>query len=79
MTVKVFTTPVCPYCYTLKEFLKEHNIKFVEIDISKNEKDREEIINKTGKLEAPIIEIDDQIIVGFDKGKICSLLNIKEE
>lgn len=79
MTVKVFTTPVCPYCYTLKEFLKEHNIKFVEVDISKDTKDREEIIKKTGKLEAPIVEIDDQIIVGFDKGKICSLLNIKEE
>jgi len=78
-TVKVFSTPVCPYCHTLKEFLKEHNIKFVDIDISKDQKSREEIIKKTGKLEAPMLEIDDEFVVGFDKGKICSLLNIKEE
>jgi len=79
MTVKIYTTPICPYCYTLKEFLKEHNIEFVEIDISKDEKSRDEIAKKTGKLEAPILEIDDEIVVGFDKKKICELLNIKEE
>jgi len=76
--VKLFVTPSCPYCFTLKEFLKEHNIEFEEVDVSKDEKARDEMIKKSGKLEAPIIEIDGQIVVGFDKEKICKLLNIKE-
>jgi len=76
--VKVFVTPACPYCFTLKEFLKEHGIEFEEIDVSKDEKAREEMIKKSGKLEAPIIEIDGQIVVGFDKEKIVKLLKLKE-
>ena len=78
MKVKVFTTLLCPFCYTLKEFLKEHNIEFEEIDASKDEKAREEMIKKSGALEAPVIEIDGQIVVGFDKEKIVKLLNLKE-
>jgi len=58
--------------------LREHKIEFEEIDVSKDEKAREEMIKKTGRLEAPIIEIDGQIVVGFDKEKIVKLLNIKE-
>lgn len=76
--VKIFLTPGCPYCFTLKEFLKEHNIKFKEVDVSQDEKAREEMIKKTGKMEVPVVEIDGQIVVGFDKKKICKLLNIKE-
>lgn len=76
--VKLFVTPACPYCYTLKEFLKEHNIDFEEVDVSQNEKAREEMIKKSGKMEAPIIEIDGQIVVGFDKEKITKLLKIHD-
>ena len=76
--VKIFTTISCPYCLTLKEFLREHKIEFEEIDVSKDEKAREEMIKKTGKMEVPAIEIDRQIVVGFDKKKIVQLLNIKE-
>jgi len=76
--VKIYTSPSCPYCYTLKEFLKEHDIEFEEIDVSKDEKARDEMIKKSGHLEAPIIEIDGQIVVGFDKEKIVKLLKLKE-
>jgi glutaredoxin-like YruB-family protein len=76
--IKIFLTPGCPYCFTLKEFFKEHNIKFKEIDVSQDEKAREEMIKKAGKMEVPVVEIDGQIVVGFDKEKICKLLNIKE-
>ena len=76
--VRVFTTVSCPYCYTLMEFLKEKGIKFEEIDVSKDKKAKEELIKKSGKMEVPVIEIDGQIVVGFDKEKIVKLLNIKE-
>jgi glutaredoxin 3 len=76
--VRLFSTPGCPYCFTLKEFLKEHNVSFGEIDVSEDEKSRDYIIEKTGKMEAPIVEIDGEIVVGFDKEKICKLLKLKE-
>ena len=76
--VRIFSSPACPYCFTLMEFLKEHNIEFEEIDVSKDKKAREEMIKKSGRLEAPIVEINGEIVIGFDKEKICKLLNIKE-
>ena len=76
--VKVFITPGCPYCFTLKEFLKEHNVSFEEIDVSRDEKNRDYMIEKSGKMEVPILEIDGEIVVGFDKEKIVKLLNIQE-
>jgi glutaredoxin 3 len=76
--VKVFTTPACPYCFTLKEFLKENKIEFEEIDASQNEKAREEMIKKSGQMGAPVVEINGQIVVGFDKEKISKLLDIKD-
>jgi len=78
MTVKVYITPACPYCYTLKEFLKENKIEFVEIDVSQDEKTKEELIKKSGKMEVPVLEVDGQIVAGFDKEKIVKLLKIKE-
>ena len=76
--VKLFSTPACVYCVTLKEFLKENNIDFEEIDVSKDDKLKEEIIEKSGQIGVPVLEIDGQIVAGFDKKKICKLLNIKE-
>jgi glutaredoxin-like YruB-family protein len=76
--VKVYITPVCPYCVTLKQFLKEHNIEFQEIDVSQDEKLQDELMEKTGQMGVPIIDIEGQLIVGFDRAKISSLLGIQE-
>lgn len=76
MKVKVYSTPTCPYCEALKNFLEEHNILFEDIDISADDKSREEVCQKTGKMEVPMVEIDGNVMVGFDKEKIKSLLNI---
>jgi len=74
--VRVFSTPTCPYCFTLKEFLKQHNIEFEDIDVSQNELALQEMIEKSGQMGVPVVEIDGEIVVGFDKEKICKLLNI---
>ena len=76
--VKVFSTPSCPYCVTLKEFLKEQGIEFEDIDVSQDKKASDEMIEKSGQMGVPVVEIDDQIIIGFDKEKITKLLNIQE-
>jgi len=76
--VKLFTTPTCVYCFTLKEFLKENKIEFEEIDVSKDEKSREEMIKKSGQMGVPVLEKDGEIVVGFDREKISKILNLKE-
>ncbi len=78
MMIKIYTTPICPYCTTLKNFLKEHNIDFEDIDVSQNEKLKDEIIEKTGQLGVPILDVDGELIVGFDKEKISKILGIEE-
>lgn len=78
MKVRVFSTEVCPYCVTLKEFLREHKVAFEEIDVSKDEKAAKEMIEKSGQMGVPVIEIDGNIVVGFDKEKITKLLGIKD-
>ncbi len=74
--VKIYSTPSCYYCLTLKEFLKENNIEFEEIDVSKEKKAQEEMIEKSGQMGVPVVEIEGEIIIGFDKEKISQLLNI---
>ncbi len=76
--VRVFSTPSCPYCVTLKEFLKKNNIKFEDIDVSQDKAAAEEMVKKSGQMGVPVVDIDGQIVVGFDREKICELLNIQE-
>jgi glutaredoxin-like YruB-family protein len=76
--VKIYSTPSCPYCRALKEFFKERNIDFEEIDVLEDKKALEEMIQKSGQMGVPVVEINGQIVVGFDKEKICKLLNIKK-
>ncbi len=76
--VRVFSTKVCPYCVTLKQFLNDNKIEFEDLDVSENEEARKEMIEKTGQMGVPVIQIDDEIVVGFNKPKILQLLGIKE-
>jgi len=76
--IKVFSTPSCPYCVTLKEFLKQNNIEFEDVDVSKNEAVLKEMVEKSGQMGVPVLDIDGQIVVGFDKKKISEILNLKE-
>ncbi len=74
--IRIFSTPTCPYCVTLKEFLKEKGFEFEDIDVSQDEKALEEMVKKTEQFGVPVIDIDNQWIVGFDKEKISKLLKI---
>jgi glutaredoxin len=60
-----------------KAFFKEHNISYEEKDVSRDEKAVEEMIHKSGQLGVPVIDIDGQIVIGFDKKALSELLNIK--
>ena len=75
--IKVFSTKFCPYCVTLKQFLKQRDIEFEDIDVSEDIKAQEEMIKKSGQMGVPVVDIDGEIIIGFDKEKICKVLNIR--
>ncbi len=75
--IKVYSTPTCPYCVTLKEFLKEHGIEFEDIDVSKNIKEREEMIERSGQMGVPVVDINGEIVVGFDRERICQMLKLE--
>jgi len=76
--IRVFSTLACPYCVTLEEFLKENGFNFEKIDVGADEKAREEMIERSGQMGVPVVEIDGKMIVGFDRKKIIELLGIKE-
>ncbi|MCX6741778.1 MAG: glutaredoxin family protein [Candidatus Pacearchaeota archaeon] len=75
--IKVYGTSSCPWCIVAKNFFKEHGIEFKEIDVSKNQKAAEEMIEKSGQMGVPVIDINNNIIIGFDENKIRNLLKIK--
>lgn len=72
--VKIYTTPYCPYCSTLKEYLKDNGIEFIDIDVAQNEAEREDMVKRSGQIGVPVLDIDGAIVVGFDKAKIDKLL-----
>ena len=76
--IRIFSTPSCPYCITLKEFLKEHGFEFEDINVAVDARAREEMIARSRQMGVPVIDINGEIIVGFDKKKIVQLLSIKE-
>ncbi|HOF45015.1 MAG TPA: glutaredoxin domain-containing protein [Candidatus Pacearchaeota archaeon] len=76
--IRLFTTPICPYCFSLKRFLEEKGIEVEEIDVTKNEVAMEEMINETQQTTVPVLDIDGEFIVGFDREKICKLLKIED-
>lgn len=76
--VVVFSTPTCSHCNNLKRYLKEKNIKFKDIDISRDIAAAKDMQTRTnGNTGVPVVLINNRPIIGFDKNKINSLLNIK--
>ncbi len=75
MAIKIYSTPTCKWCNVLKEHLDSNNVRYVDIDVSKDTKGALEMIKKSGQRAVPVIDIDGNIIVGYDKECIDKLLN----
>lgn len=77
MIVKMYTTPSCPYCKLTKDYLKEKNIEFQEIDVAANASAANEMVKLSGQMGVPVIDIDGQIIVGWNKSALEEALAAK--
>ncbi len=74
--VIVYSTPTCSWCTRLKNYLNQNNIRYNDVDVSKNAIAAEEMKKKSGQQGVPQTDINGQIVVGFDKQKIDKLLGI---
>lgn len=74
--VKVYSTPTCPYCVKAKGFLKEQNIHYEDINVADDPAAADEMVKKSGQMGVPVLDINGQIIVGFDKAAIKKALKL---
>ncbi len=78
MAVLIYSTPTCPYCHMAKDFFKKHNVEYKDVNVAADENALRDMITKSGQMGVPVIDVNGQIIVGFDKEGIAAALNIKE-
>ncbi len=74
--VRVYSTPTCPFCIRAKKFLKDNNIDFEDIDVSKDPLKAQEMIKISGQMGVPVLDIGGDIIIGFDREKISQTLGL---
>jgi glutaredoxin-like YruB-family protein len=74
--VRIYANPACPYCIRAKQFLKDKAVIFEEIDITADKTAVEEMLKLSGQMGVPVLDIDGEIIVGFDKDAISNALGI---
>ena len=75
--IKIYSTPTCVYCNSLKDYLSKNKIQYQESDVTKDEKELEKMVAISGQMGVPVVDIDGNIVIGFDKEKIDELLKIK--
>jgi len=74
--ITIYTTPWCQYCKAAKEYFKSKGFEWSEVDVAQDPTKAQEMINKSGQLGVPVIDIDGKIVVGFDKQKINQYLGV---
>ncbi len=75
--VRIFSTPTCSYCRLTKQFFTEHNVAYEEHDVASDLSARQEMLTKSGQSGVPVIFVDDQVVVGYDRERLSELLGIE--
>lgn len=74
--VLVFTTPTCPWCQRAKQYLRQQNVPYREVDVSRDSAAARDLVRRTGQMGVPVVEIDGRPIVGFDQRTIDRMLGL---
>ena len=72
--VNIYSTPTCHFCHMAKDYFKENNIEYTEFDVAADAEKRAQMMEKTGQMGVPVIEIGDEVVIGFNESKIKELL-----
>ena len=76
-TVKVFSTPSCPWCVRAKQYLTEKGVSFEDIDVSQDYEAGQQMVAKSGQSGVPQLWIDEEVVVGFNQPLIEQLFDIE--
>ena len=74
--VTIYSTPTCHFCQMTKDFLKEKGVSYTDYDVAHDLTKRQEMIQKSGQMGVPVILVDNEMIVGFDKERLVSTLGL---
>ena len=74
--VTIYSTPTCHYCHMAKEFFKANNVAYTEYNVASDLEKRKEMMEKSGQMGVPVILIDNEMVIGFNKPKIVQLLGL---
>ncbi len=67
MHITVYSTPTCPYCKLVKEYLQEKSLSFEEVDVASNGEAMKDMVKLSGQMGVPVVKIGDQVIVGWNR------------
>ena len=76
--VIIYTTLTCVYCKMAKEFFGAHDVAYEEYDVARDEQARNDMVQKSGQMAVPVIDIDGNVVVGFDRPRLSELLGIRK-
>ena len=76
MKVLVYSTPTCPYCVKAKEYFADNKIDFVDYNVAENIEKAKEMVQKSGQMGVPVIDVAGEIVIGFNQAKLEELLKI---
>lgn len=75
MNIKVYSTTNCPYCVMAKDFFKSKGLEYQDVNVGENQAAFQEMVQKSGQMGVPVIDIDGNIIIGFNRPEIEKLIN----
>ncbi len=75
--VIIYSTPTCHFCHMAKEFMTANNIKFTDYDVATDLDKRKEMVDKSGQMGVPVIDIEGELMVGFEQDRLATALGIK--
>lgn len=74
-SVTIYSAPWCAFCHMAKRYLDDKHIEYKDIDVDADPAAARALVEKSGQAGIPVLEIGDQIIIGFDKPKIDEALS----
>ena len=72
--ITIYSTPTCHFCQMAKAYMKENNIPYTEYNVASDLERRKEMIDKSGQMGVPVIDVGGKIIVGFDEAQFAEAI-----
>ena len=73
-SIKVYSATWCAFCHAAKQYFDKLGVKYEDRDVEGNPQYAVEAVTKSGQRGIPVIDIDGDIIVGFDRPRIDAAL-----